>query len=45
MAHYSFTKAGNDAPYTLAVTKSPGYAPETTSSDHTGLGTLLYRPE
>lgn len=45
MANYYFTKAGYNAPYTRLVCESPGYAPETTSSDHAGLGTLLYQPE
>jgi len=42
MANYYFTKAGYNAPYTKQVCESPGYRPEVTSSDHSGLGTLLY---
>jgi hypothetical protein len=45
MANYYFTKAGYAAPYTKQVCESPGYRPEGTSSDHTGLGTLLYDQE
>ncbi len=45
MANYYFTKAGYHVPYTSQVRKAPGYAPEGTSSDHTGLGTLLYQSE
>jgi hypothetical protein len=42
MANYYFSKAGYDAPFTKQVCESPGYRPEGTSGDHTGLGTLLY---
>ena len=42
MANYYFTKAGYNASYTRQVCESPNYRPEGTSSDHTGLGTLLY---
>jgi hypothetical protein len=42
MASYYFAKAGFAAPFTTQVCESPGYRPEGTNSDHTGLGTLLF---
>jgi hypothetical protein len=45
MANYYFTKAGYSAPFVRQVCESPGYRPEPTNSDHTGLGTLLYTLE
>jgi hypothetical protein len=42
MANYYFARAGYAVPFTRQVCESPGYRPEGTSSDHPGLGTLLY---
>jgi len=45
MAHYLFSQAGLRHPYTTAVLATAGYRPEKSSSDHVGMGTLLYTPD
>ncbi|MDP9036012.1 MAG: alginate lyase family protein, partial [Myxococcota bacterium] len=43
MANSLFTALALPHPYTSQVLLQAGYAPETTNSDHAGLGTLLFR--
>lgn len=43
MCNKLFSLTGITHPFTAQVVSSAGYTPEKTNSDHTGLGTLLYR--
>ena len=37
-----FTQAGQDHPYTFAVTKNPDYLPEFSNTSHPGMGQLIF---